>query len=541
MGRPKTKTYGEQLKDKYGDKIENLEPYINLNTKILHRCNYHNYEYYSTPSSVLGSKYGCPKCGEESHKRHSKERMAYTNDEYKQLLNERFNGNIINLEPIKGTNISIKHFCKIHQYEYTLTPESVLNNKHGCKYCGADAVTKSKEEKSKNIKNKIYELVGNEYEIVDDYFSLTDIVKFKHNHPNGEIHYFNMTPTSFIYRNARCYCVTNSMNKVIIGVNDINTVRPDLINFLNDSRDAYKYTMHSKEKLEWNCPECHNTFKEAPCNIASNKLSCPFCSDGISYPNKFIYNSLHQIEDDLNFLEREYKPDWCSYDFNGIKKRGIYDIYFGLNNKGYVIEMDGGIGHGNKAHTHSEYSSDELETIDNIKDNLAKEHNIQVIRIDCNYKRDNKYLFILNNILQSELHNIIDLSKIDFELSNKISTSSIIVRTGELWNKGLTAGEIRNQLKIGEGTVTSYLKTAAKIGICDYTTKKSNARSRYKKVYSITFDKIYDSMSLAAKECKTNRSSIKRCCEGKYESSKNKDGIYLKWMYYEDYLKSTAS
>ena len=74
------------------------------------------------------------------------------------------------------------------------------------------------------------------------------------------------------------------MNKVIIGVNDINTVRPDLINFLNYSSDAYKYTMHSKEKLEWNCPECHNTFKEAPCNIASNKLSCPFCLDGISYP-----------------------------------------------------------------------------------------------------------------------------------------------------------------------------------------------------------------------------------------------------------------
>lgn len=110
-----------------------------------------------------------------------------------------------------------------------------------------------------------------------------------------------------------------------------------------------------------------------------------------------------------------------------------------------------------------------------------------------------------------------------------------------MWNKGLTAGEIRKQLKIGEGTVTSYLKTAAKIGVCDYTTKKSNARSRYKKVYCITFDKVYDSMTLAAKECKTNRTSIKRCCEGKNKSNKNEDGINLKWTYYKDYLESTAS
>lgn len=542
MGRHKSKSYEERLKEKYGDKIQNLEPYINLNTKIWHVCNKHDYKYLSTPSSVLSSKCGCPKCGEESHANHTKARMTYTDEEYKSLLDEKFNGNIICLESVKGINTSIKHFCKIHQYEYTSTPGRVLKNKYGCKYCGADAVTKSKEEKSKDIKNKIHELVGNEYEILDDCFDVKDIVKFKHNHPNGETHYFDMTPVSFIYRNSRCYCEANSINRVIVGVNDISTVRPDLAKLLHNPNDACKYTMHSKTKLKWNCPECHSTFKESPANIASNRLSCPFCSDGISYPNKFIFNSLHQIENDFDFLEREYKPDWCIYDFNGIIKHGIYDIYFGVNGKHYIVEMDGGIGHGNKAHTNSAYSKDDLIKIDKIKDNLAKEHNIQVIRIDCNYKTDNRYSFILNNILNSELKDIVNLSKIDFNLSDKVSTSSIIVKVGELWNQGLTAGEIRKQLKIGEGTVTSYLKTANKIGVCsDYSIEKSNARSRHRKVYCITFDRAYDSMTYAAKECKTSRFSIKRCCEDNNKSIKNKDGIYLKWMYYEDYLTSTAS
>ena len=113
MGRPKSKSYEEQLKEKYGDKIQNLEPYVNSTTKIWHICNKHDYKYFSTPSSVLSSKCGCPKCGEESHASHTKARMAYTDEEYKKLLDEKFNGNIICLESVKGTNTSIKHFCKM--------------------------------------------------------------------------------------------------------------------------------------------------------------------------------------------------------------------------------------------------------------------------------------------------------------------------------------------------------------------------------------------------------------------------------------------
>lgn len=203
--------------------------------------------------------------------------------------------------------------------------------------------------------------------------------------------------------------------------------------------------------------------------------------------------------------------------------------------------MDGGLGHGNKVHTNSLLSQDELLQIDLIKDKLAQEQGIQVIRIDCNYKTNDRYTYILNNVLNSNLKDIIDLSKIDFDLSNKNSTNSLIVKAGELWNQGLTAGQIRKELKIGEGTVTSYLKTASEIGVCDYSVEKSKARSKYRKVYCVTFDTVYDTITESANECKTSRDSVKRCCEDNNKSIKNRDGISLKWMYYEDYLKSTAS
>ena len=542
MGRPKKKLYEDQLKEKYNGKIENLEPYVNLNTKILHRCNLHKHNFRSTPASVLGSKHGCPLCGEEAHERNMKSRMAYTDEEYKQLLFEKFNGNIESLEAFNGTNNSIKHFCHKHQYEYTSTPQSVLGAEYGCKYCSGEHQNEIQSFSTNKIKQKIFDMYGDEYELVGEYKNMRTATKFRHNAKNGEKHYFDMIPATFLGRGSKCYCESSSIGRVIPGFNDIHTTRPDVEEWMHNKEDAYKYSMSSKEKILWDCPDCKNTFEERICNVNSNRLSCPFCSDGISYPNKFMYNSLYQIKDDLDFLEREYNPDWCKFEFNGNKRCGKYDVYFGINGQRYIVEMDGGLGHGNKAHTNSLLSQDELLQIDLIKDKLAEEHGIKVIRIDCNYKTDDRYTYILNNVLNSNLKDIIDLSKIDFDLSNKNSISSLIVKAGELWNQGLTAGQIRKELNIGEGTVTSYLKTASEIGICDYSKEESKNRSRCRKVYCTTLNMLFNGATEAQRILGVDRTSIRRCCVGEKQDTKGRtDDERLQWLYYEDYLKSTAS
>lgn len=58
---------------------------------------------------------------------------------------------------------------------------------------------------------------------------------------------------------------------------------------------------------------------------------------------------------------------------------GVYDIYFEKDGKNYIIEMDGGLGHGNRTYTKSDRSKEELLDIDKIKDILAREHDIEVI------------------------------------------------------------------------------------------------------------------------------------------------------------------
>ena len=538
MGRPKSKPYDEQLKEKYGDKVIALEPYITLNTKILHRCNKHNYEYMSTPSSVLHSKHGCPICGEESHKSHAKDRMSFQNDEeYKKELIKVHDGNIDNLENYGGMCTSILHICHRHNYKYTSTPYSVLHS-NGCKYCGGEISSKKQLMSFDVFKEEVNTTTNGSYELLS-YSGMHELSKFKHICKNGDIHYFETYPTSF-RRGTRCYCESNAINSLVVGFNDIATKRPDLVPLLYDENDAIKYTPSSKEKIRWICPDCGSILVKSISDVNSSRLSCNKCSDGISYPNKFMFNSLFQINDTLDFLEREFSPDWCNYTIKKKNKFGVYDIYFGIDGKQYIIEMDGGFH--NRERDKSKLSLEEIKLIDKKKDELAIKHGINIIRIDCDYPFDNRFEFIKENIIKSELSNIIDLHVIDFELSNKEALASYIIKSADLWNNGNALSKIMETMHISDTTVRSYLKQATKIGICNYTPGDGTIR-RCKKVIRIDTLQIYDSITLAANETNSCRTDLGKLCNNKRKEKvlSHKENKRISWMYYEDYLESTAS
>ena len=59
------KEYKEELYKIHGDKIVSLESYQGMNTKILHRCNKHEYLYYAKPVHVVGRHQECKHCAYE--------------------------------------------------------------------------------------------------------------------------------------------------------------------------------------------------------------------------------------------------------------------------------------------------------------------------------------------------------------------------------------------------------------------------------------------------------------------------------------------
>ena len=138
-----------------------------------------------------------------------------------------------------------------------------------------------------------------------------------------------------------------------------------------------------------------------------------------------------------------------------------------LEDKKYIVEMDGGIGHGN--FTRDGKQDVVGKQVDDKKDELAKSHNIKVIRVDCNYiDIENRYDYIKEHILISEMSQILDLSKINFSLCRIVAEKSIFISVCDLVKQGMRSFvEIAEKLEISNTTVSRYLKTACESGYLD--------------------------------------------------------------------------
>lgn len=250
--------------------------------------------------------------------------------------------------------------------------------------------------------------------------------------------------------------------KVVIGINDIATTCKEMIPFLLNKEDAYKYTKTSSKKIMFKCIHCNHPFEKQISNVYYQGFSCGKCGDGISYPNKFMYNLLTQLN--VEFIA-EYSPNWA-IDETGRQRR--YDFY--IPSRKLIIEMDGGIGHGN-----SEWSISKEESlrIDRWKDYIALINDIKVIRICSNYS-DDRFNYICETIKSSDIKNMFELSSIDFTKCHEYSVSTLVKEACELWCTGRfnSTKELGKFMKLDCGTVRRYLKNGVELGWCNYDAKE---------------------------------------------------------------------
>ena len=256
-----------------------------------------------------------------------------------------------------------------------------------------------------------------------------------------------------LLRGQGCSCCTNQT--VVKGINDLNTTAPELVKYLVNKEDAYKYTKCSNKKVYVKCPDCGSIKKD---KVRINDLyrhgfSCKKCGDNISYPNKFMYNILDQLNIDLI---PEYSPEWLG------RKR--FDFY--IPSLSLIIEMDGGLGHG-KRELRKENNS--LE-IDEWKDTMANKNSIKVIRIPCDYNED-KFLYIKKSILNSELYKFISLYNVDWDKADKFATKSLVKEVCNYYENNkdkMSMGDICKNLKLNSLTVRKYLRKGYKFNWCTY-------------------------------------------------------------------------
>ena len=95
---------------------------------------------------------------------------------------------------------------------------------------------------------------------------------------------------------------------VVVGKNDIATTHPEVVHWLVDKEDGFKYS-HGQEAYVWvKCPVCGFEKQVMVIELCNAGFNCPYCSDKISYPNKYIRAFLRQLP--IENMKVEYKDDW---------------------------------------------------------------------------------------------------------------------------------------------------------------------------------------------------------------------------------------
>ncbi len=334
--------------------------------------------------------------------------------------------------------------------------------KHGCPYCAGKQVGLSNCLATKN----------------------PELAKEWHPTKNGDLTPYDITCgqgikawwicekghewEAVIFHRNTSGCPICSNNQILIGFNDMWTINPELAKKLADPEGGYKYTQSSGQKVDWKCPRCGNIIKNKVINkIYKRGLFCSKCSDGIGYPEKFIYNLIEQLKESFEYQKSNF--NWSKgkrYDFYLTKLDTIIETH----GRQHYEELNRGI-YNNKLK--------EIQENDKLKYDLAQTNNINnYIIIDCRYS---ELEYIKYNILNSRLAELYDLSNIDWLKCHELACNSFVKIVCDLWKSGIrSTKEISNKIKLSKGTIIKYLKQGTLLKWCDYDPKKNKIRRSIK-------------------------------------------------------------
>lgn len=306
------------------------------------------------------------------------------------------------------------------------------------------------------------------FTVVGQYIGMRDYVDIQ----CSKGHIWPVIPTNLFSHNSGCpYCANRY---VWVGYNDMWTTAPEIAKLLVNPEDGYKYTKCSGKKVYFKCPDCGDVSFKAISKVYTRGLMCQKCSDGISYPNKFARAFLSQLP--VQNVVYEYSPEWAN-----LYK---YDNYFEYKNKKYVLEMDG-IQHFKEIKIYKRSLSD-TKIIDDTKNNMAIEHNICVIRIDCSISNAE---YIEESIYSSLLNVIFDLSNVDWKLCEELAQKNIVKEVCSAYNTiQRNTVNLSKMFGISRPTVDEYLKMGTTFGWCDYSSQISrelNSRQTSRPIISI--------------------------------------------------------
>ena len=341
----------------------------------------------------------------------------------------------------------------------------------------------------------------------------------------------------------RKHCIICQGNDTVVeyGINSLWDTHPEVAKMLKNKNDGKIYSYKSTHKCNFICPNCNSLVKNKQIQyVVKHGLPCPKCSDGISYPMKFVCCMFNQLK-----IEYDTEVIFDNWYFTLHKQiyKPRYDIVFDK----YIVEVDGELH--KKQYPKSKLSIEDIRYIDKNKDKLAFKNGYEMIRIDCCQSDIN---YIRDNILSSELNKIFNLSNIDWVECHKYAISSKVKEVCDYWNtlEEPSVTKVYTDLNMPRITVQRWLKKGALAGICNYNAyedgmkgRKSTKIKNCKSVICLNTKEIFISSVEASKSYNVSPSVITSACKGTQKHA-GKDLLTdepLVWMYYDEYIKASDS
>lgn len=318
-------------------------------------------------------------------------------------------------------------------------------------------------------------------------------------------------------RGVNCSCCSN--RTVVKGINDITTTAPWMVKyFQGGEEEASKYTCCSGMSITPICPDCKTiAYRSIRISDLYNKgYSCGICNDGYSYPEKFMYSILKQLN--IKFITQFSKKEakWC--------KKYRYDFY--LPDYNCIIETHG--------MQHYQYSGFKLRSLeeemknDENKKTLAELNGCQYYVIDCRKSTKN---WIKQSTIDSGILNYLGCS---FENINwdECDTFAISNRCKEACNlkakyPEMTATDISKMMKISPPIIGKYLHIGTELGWCYYN-KNGNKRIMMSKdnIEICVFNSVKEITKVEEYKdfCET---TIQNVCRGHIDSYKGYKFSYI--------------
>ncbi len=461
---------------------------------------------------------------------------------------------LVNIDDLPITNVKVTKVCDDcgmvvgkRPYRDMLRTSEVDNQQiHRCQSC-------SSRNNAKNINEKIH------YKDSLLYFA----EKQGYNHLLLEYQDSNLLDTSKIHKSSKKICLWKCQNcnsyfdmpvnartnqcqncPFCAGrrVNDTNclwSVRPDLSKLLVNKQRGYEVTQGSHLIEEFYCQNCKSITSKTIVEATSRGVRCEKCFDSLSYPEKFMISLLNQLKIDF---KKEVTFSWSQCVLSETKElRGFkrYDFY--IKKLNLIIET-----HGQQHYMENEKSNRRELVLerenDLIKKNVAIMNGIDnYCEIDC---RKSEKEFIKNNILNSKLSNLFDLSIVDWDKCDEFALGSLLKEVNDIWNSGIkNTQDISETLNISRSTVIRYLNKGSILGLSDYCANKNKNKgldvgrvNKRKEIVQLSLDgdfiKVHNSVTKASLEVGSTTSSISKVCKNKQKTA----GGY-RWMYKQDYDK----